>query len=264
MYAIDAGDDASPVILHVPHSSRTIPSDLLPTYHLTPEGLEAELDAMTDAYTADLALAAQAAAQPTPWVVRNTLSRLVMDPERFPDDREEMEQAGMGVFYTHTSTGAPLRHPITGAQRDEALMSLYWPYATALADLVDDRLAATGQAIILDIHSYPRQALPYELHQEQPRPPICLGSDPFHTPTWLQAAAHAAFGVDTEQPGPFTGTYVPLRHYQTCATVTSLMIETRRDTYLTASGGLDRDGTARWVNCLSQLLHAISRSPARV
>ena len=71
--------------------------------------------------------------------------------------------------------------------------------------------------MIIDVHSYPTEPLPYELHGDGPRPPVCLGTDPFHTPAGLLAAAEDAFagfggtGVDS----PFAGAYVPLKYYGT-------------------------------------------------
>ena len=40
------------------------------------------------------------------------ISRLVLDPERFLDDDQEiMAERGMGVIYTQTSSGQRLRYP---------------------------------------------------------------------------------------------------------------------------------------------------------
>lgn len=50
--------------------------------------LEAELDAITDADTDRLAYDSAGRAGRRPWVFRNLDSRLLVDPERFPDERE--------------------------------------------------------------------------------------------------------------------------------------------------------------------------------
>jgi predicted N-formylglutamate amidohydrolase len=85
--------------------------------------------------------------------------------------------------------------------------------------------------VLLDVHSYSHEPLPYELHADGPRPAICLGTDAFHTPPWLLDAAREAFSplgtVGTDSP--FAGTYVPLSRYGTDARVASLMLEIRRD-----------------------------------
>src|SRR5690606_16140281 len=98
----------------------------------------------------------------------------------------------MGAVYLATSDGQALRRP-DPEHRDELLDAFFHPYARALADLVDARLAATGRAVLLDVHSYPADPLPYELHADRPRPQVCLGTDPVHTPAWLLDAAQHAF-----------------------------------------------------------------------
>ena len=65
-----------------------------------------------------------------------------------------MNRVGMGAVYTRTSTGARLRAD-DATHRARLIATYFEPYSRALADLVDDRLAATGRAVILDLHSFP-------------------------------------------------------------------------------------------------------------
>jgi N-formylglutamate amidohydrolase len=229
-FQIQRGDADSPVILHVPHSSRRVPAAARQRLLLDDPALETELDRMTDAHTDVIADRAAAAAASTPWLFMNLASRLVVDPERFPDEREEMHAVGMGAVYTRTSHGEPLRED-DPAHVEELLAAHYRPYAQAMTDLVDARLAATGRAVILDVHSYPRRALPYELHGDGARPAVCLGTDAAHSPAELVAAAREAFAAcgDVALDSPFSGCYVPLAHYRRHAGVTALMVELRRD-----------------------------------
>jgi N-formylglutamate amidohydrolase len=234
-FEILPGAADSPVILHVPHASRHVPSAVRRRLLLDDAELEAELDRMTDADTDVVAMRAAAAAAQTPWLFVNRASRLVVDPERFPDEREEMVAVGMGAVYTRTSHGEPLRHN-DPAHVEELLATYYRPYAKAMTDLVEDRLVATGRALILDVHSYPTVALPYELHGEGPRPAVCLGTDAAHTPPDLIDRARQAFAGcgDVALDSPFSGCYVPLAHYRRHAAVTALMLELRRDIVATA------------------------------
>lgn len=243
------GDSASPVILHVPHSSRQIVES-----GLFPEIVDEELDQLTDAYTDLIAEGAAGLAVLRPWIFVNRLSRLVVDPERFVED--EMLAVGMGPVYTHGHAGRRLR--ADDPARDAVLLeTIFQPYAEAMTTLVGRRLAATGQALVLDVHSYPTARLPYELHGAGPRPPVCLGTDPFHTPEPLVAAARAAFG-DTGLDSPFAGCYVPLRHYRREPAVQALMIEIRRDQYMTEPGGPPIDGLDRITRALAALVDAVS------
>ena len=236
-FRILGGDPASAVVLHVPHSATAIPAHVRRGIVLDDDVLAAELRAMTDAATDRIAAHAAERARRAPWSFVNLLSRLVIDPERFTDpDLEEMEEIGMGAVYTATSALGRLREP-DAAARDELLAHYFHPYADALADLVDDRLAAHGRAVVLDVHSYPRDVLPYERHPHDRRPQVCLGFDDAHTPDALRAAAVKAFGAwELGVDEPFSGTYVPSRHYRTDPRVSSLMVEIRRDQYLDAHG----------------------------
>jgi len=252
------GADDSPVILHVPHSAREVPAEARAGIVLDEDALERELDHITDAHTAELAEAAARAAEVTPWRFVNRLSRLVVDPERFPDEREEMLSVGMGAVYTRTTHRATLRAEDTDPR---PLIDRYFrPYAQAMTDAVAARLAAVGRAVIIDVHSYPTEPLPYELHGEGPRPPVCLGTDSFHTPPELTAAARKAFAPvgETGLDSPFAGTYVPLEFHRKDARVAALMVEIRRDTYMTEPGGPAGPGLDRLASALAALVTAVS------
>jgi len=237
---VSPGAPGSPVVLHVPHASRALPAEVRRELLLDDRALAGELDRMTDVDTELIAARAADAADTRPWTLVNRYSRLVVDPERFPDEREELRAVGMGAVYTRTSSGARLR--ADDPERDEALLAAFFhPYARAVADLVDDRLAATGRAVILDVHSYPTRRLPYERHHG-PRPAVCLGTDRFHTPPGLVEAARAAFaGIgDVALDTPFAGCYIPLRHHRREPAVTGLMVEIRRDVYAGRPEVVDR------------------------
>ena len=190
---------------------------------------------MTDAYTDELfAGGLELGAE----VFVNRVSRLVMDPERLPDDAEEsMAAKGMGAVYVGTSDGRPLRGP--QHDRERVMRELYWPYARALEMRVSALVARFGRALVVDAHSYPRAALPYE-EPSRERPELCLGFEPFHDPTSLRceiAAISREAGRSTAINTPFAGSYVPLVHFGRDARVRSLMIELRRDTYMDEASG---------------------------
>ncbi|MFE9479995.1 N-formylglutamate amidohydrolase [Streptomyces spororaveus] len=257
-FRILPGAGTSPVILHVPHSSRVIPESVRGGILLDDRELERELDHITDSHTADIAAAASAAAAVTPWRFVNGLSRLVVDPERFPDEREEMLAVGMGAVYTRTTHRERLR--ADGFDGRPLVDRYFHPYADAMARAVGDRLETVGRAVIIDVHSYPSEPLPYELHGAGPRPPICLGTDPFHTPPGLLAAAEKAFAGfgGTGLDSPFAGTYVPLDHYGRDRRVGALMIEIRRDVYMSEPGGPAGSGLVALAAALAELVDDVS------
>ncbi|WP_218030070.1 N-formylglutamate amidohydrolase [Pseudonocardia hydrocarbonoxydans] len=222
------GDERSPVVLHVPHAGTHVPTWTRPHLLLDDAALAAEVAALTDHRTDRTALDAAARARVRPWVAVNPVSRFVVDVERFPDEREEMAAAGMGAVYTHGTRGQRIRADDPG-HRDALLAAFYTPWARRMEKVVAHRIAATGRCVLLDVHSYPPDPLPYELHADGPRPQVCLGTDPAHTPGWLLDAARDAFGAGVALDTPFSGAYVPLSRYGVDARVAALMIEIRRD-----------------------------------
>ena len=232
------GSPDSSVLLHVPHSSRVIPAWVRERILLSDTELETEIDRMRDSYTDVIADRAAAVAGVRPHMFVNELARQVIDPERFPDKREQMAKIGHGAVYLNTSQLTPLRadDPHHVAELHDRY---FHPYARRMTEEVQAILDARGQVTVLDIHSFPREALPYE-QSGGPRPSICLGVDSFHTPPELVDAAREAFSdFDVEINTPFAGTYVPLEFYERDRQVRGLMIEIRRDIPATDRGLTD-------------------------
>jgi N-formylglutamate deformylase len=228
-FEIIPGGPNSHLIIHVPHSSRFIPPEIRTEILLSDPELEAELDSMTDSLTAELVLHATANIANPPTLFINRSSRFVIDPERFPDEREVMNKVGMGAVYLKSSTGAQLRR--ADFDSSQLITDYFDPYAKAFTDLVESKLREFGQVTIIDFHSYRVEQYINAINHGQQRPPVCIGTDEFHTPPELSqlASAHfSAFGpVVFNQP--YAGTYVPLKFYGTEPRVRSIMLENRAD-----------------------------------
>ena len=243
----------------MPHDSVLVPGEVRRQILLSDEQLELELLRMTDRHT----FALFAADLPDPQVVRAPVSRLVVDVERFEDDAHEpMADRGMGVIYTATHDRRSLRPSPSRAEREALLERWYRPHHRALTDAVDQALGRYDKAFVVDVHSYPSVALPYEVDPTALRPQICIGTDPFHTPADLvlkfqQGLKQAGFEVAIDTP--FAGALVPLKHYGQERRVTALMIELRRDLYMNeASGKLEGDGRAKASTIRGALVRAYS------
>ena len=232
LWQILPGDPESNLIIHVPHGGLVIPQSEVPTFKLAGDELKAEAMLMADLGTEILASKVYGSSAIKPWVFINRLSRLVVDPERFTDDREEMNAVGMGFAYTRTSDQRELR-VVSEADSQRLLHTYFEPYSTAIQELVGRMLHDRGSVTIIDLHSYVVEALPYELNKTDKRPGLCIGTDDFHTGTGLITAARTAFESLTSVAlnEPFRGTYVPLEFYGDDSRVESLMLEIRKDTY---------------------------------
>jgi N-formylglutamate amidohydrolase len=162
-----------------------------------------------------------------------------------------MESVGMGVVYTHTTDGDPLR-AISEIDRLTLIDTYYHPHHNKLTRMVDSCLEQHDQCLIIDCHSFPAQPLPYELDRN--RPDICIGTDTYHTSAELKDYLSAAFktlGYDVATDSPFSGSIVPLKHYQLDRRVSSVMIEVNRSLYADPLG---------FARVQSDLSHAISQA----
>lgn len=213
------------VIWHIPHASTAIPPAIRGQFLLADDELQAEAELVADTGADDLYLRVGDNAVVFPW------SRLVVDPERLCGDAEPMEAHGLGMIYSRTHDGRPLRRELLPAE-EQALLNLYQDHHAQLVDRVDASLEQHGRCLILDGHSYPADPLPFE-DSTLDRPPVCLGTDPIHTASWLVQAFVDAFhahcigtGINT----PYAGTLAP-EQFQGDTRVMSLMIETRKVCY---------------------------------
>lgn len=223
------------IIFHVPHSSTLIPDEYRGDFCLSDKDLETEIRIMTDWHTADLFGSAIAKLGQA---VEFPVSRLLVDPERFSEDaHESMTSVGMGVIYTKTAHGLPLRinGAAEGSRRESLLQRYYFPHHQSLFEATQGELGRSQKVLIIDCHSFPSIPLPYEPVQDKSRPDICIGTDEFHSPQWLTTGLSEGFfnlGYSVLVDTPFGGTITPSEFYKSEKRVYSAMIEINRSLYM--------------------------------
>lgn len=234
LVSIDRNVTSSPVLVLAPHGGRVVPVEHRGAVLLSREALDHEHDLMVDHHT-DL-LARLIGDQSGATSVINLLSRFIVDVERFPDDREEMNKVGMGVLYTHGSHQQLVRDD---SQIDRtSLMEFFDEYSHAFTELVNEIIEHHGSCLILDLHSFPSSPLPYELHQEESRPELCLRLEAPHAPVaFLNRLRQELSSWEMTDNEPFHGAYVPLKFFGANPRVQSVMLEIRRDIYLDEAAG---------------------------
>jgi N-formylglutamate amidohydrolase len=261
MVATSTPEPAAAVV-HIPHASLAVPSDVAVDLLLTPKGLEQELLVMTDRYTDELFAVPTSLAT----TVAFPVSRLVVDPERFTDDeREPMARKGMGVVYTRTADGSQLRRPPSAEQRQHLLARFYEPHHAALTAAVETALAMHDVCLLIDGHSFPTRPLPYEDDQDPDRPDICVGTDASHTPGCLRDIAVRVFenvGWRVAVDRPFAGALVPMRFYRQDVRVSAVMIEVRRGLYMDERSGARLPGFEEIRERISTALRTITEIAA--
>ena len=221
------------VVLHVPHDSTEIPEFTLTQFVLNEAELRTEVLRMTDHHT--LALFASQVSNEA--VVRASVSRLVVDVERFVEDKQEpMHERGMGVIYMATSDIKPLRRSISPEEREALRQSYYQPHHKELETVVKTILEIHNRCLIIDCHSFPNTALPYELADPNvSRPEICIGTDNYHTSKKLSDSFMSKFkdaGWIVKLDNPFSGALVPMSRYRCDSRVSAIMLEVNRRLYM--------------------------------
>ena len=243
-------------VLHIPHHSTVIPSDIRPTLLLTDVELALEILTMTDHDTADLFNLGVDARR-----IIHPVSRLVLDPERFVDDSQEvMASRGVGVIYTQTSTQKALRVVPSADVRQQLIERYYIPHHTTLTNAVDESLVEHGFCLLIDCPSFPAHPLWFDLDQSPARPQICIGTDEFHTPQGLlEFVGHQfqAQGFSVKVNQPYSGTIVPSKHYRVTGSVWSLMIEINRAVYMDEQSGQQLTGFSHFANQLQTILRDV-------
>ena len=222
------------MILHIPHSSIIIPEDLRDQIVLSDRDLYAELNLMTDRFTDELFTLPEAT------ILRFPISRLLVDVERFPDDKNEpMSKVGMGMIYTRTAYGRNLKRQLK-PQEMTSLVSFYEAHRQALFNEVNSELSKYSIALIVDCHSFPSRPLPCDNDQSIPRPDFCIGTDLFHTPKELAqmtAMNIEKMGYTVRINQPYEGTMVPMEFYEIDRRVISIMVEINRRLYMDETTG---------------------------
>jgi N-formylglutamate deformylase len=215
------------LILHIPHSSTNIP--LKDGYIVPDEILQSEILKLTDWHTEDLFHSEEDEMIIAPF------SRIFCDPERFPDDEQEvMAQFGMGVLYEKTDSGDIMRI-INPGLRKKILEEYYWKHHQRLNNALNIQLEQYRKVVILDCHSYPEIPIERSLVKTTFRPDFNIGTDAYHTPQELIDISVDFFNQKGYSLGidlPYTGSIVPLEHYQKNNNVQSIMLEINRKLYL--------------------------------
>lgn len=93
-----------------------------------------------------------------------------------------------------------------------------------------------------------------------PRPAICLGTDPYHTSTWIIDTLSGAFrsqGLEVAVDRPYAGCIVPLDFWHLEQHVLSIMVEVRRDLYMDEASGEVAEGFGHIEAAISHAINAL-------
>lgn len=231
------------VIFASPHSGRDYPQAFLDRSQLDPHELRSSEDAFIDR------LFAAAPAHGAPLILA-CAPRAFVDLNRAP---EELDPAlidgvrraahnpriasGLGVIPRVVAGGRAIYRGKLTLEEAEARIAGHWrPYHAALQGLIDDSHARFGEAILIDCHSMPNEALEQVSTPGQPRPDVVLG-DRFGAAAAASVverieAAFAAAGLRVARNMPFAGAYVTQHYGRPSRRQHAVQIEINRALYM--------------------------------
>ncbi|MFM2390493.1 MAG: hypothetical protein RLZZ437_2048 [Pseudomonadota bacterium] len=209
----------TPVIFSSPHSGRSYPAAFLE---------QSLLDAQTirsseDAYVDQLFSAAPGFGAP---LIHATLPRAYLDLNRAPDELDPAliegihrpahnprVSSGLGVIPRVVANGRAIyRGKLPVAEAERRIARIWHPYHNALRRLIDENQARFGQAILIDCHSMPHEAIDAHSRPGTLRPDVVLG-DRFGAAAGREVierveAAFANAGLRVARNSPFAGAYI--------------------------------------------------------
>lgn len=226
------------LIVASPHSGRQYPDWFVEASSLDSQALRMSEDAFVDRLIASACYAGAA-------VLTANVPRCVVDLNRSRDDLDPdaiqdvgmaptaRAKAGLGVIPRIVAKGRPIFYdPIPRHEAELRLDRLWQPYHDALDGLVHEALARFGQAVLIDVHSMPHEAI----RHLRPAPEIVLGDLwGASADDWLRAAVLdqlKAGGYRISMNIPFAGAYILARHGRPLTGRHAIQIEIDRSLYM--------------------------------
>lgn len=253
-----------PVIVHVPHASTHFPKNVLEegVKLNTKNDLKKGAEIIADKHMHTVARRIFNDSGLKPYWFESRISRMFMDPERFNNHDEPMNDAGMGIVYTKNHDGDNIYStPPTVEQCAQRVRKFYDTYSEAFSNAVDHILHHYGKCLIIDAHSYASTALPYEMHTNETRTPLVLGYDDDHSRGVRSSLMELEQKFYVSSNTVFKGSYVPLKHLNKSPAVSSVMFELRKDVYMNENSGLLlNNGNSELLNAINEDMISLAKS----
>ena len=211
--------DKSCVVFASPHSGSTYPSDMMRQTVLSDQLVRSSEDAFVDRLfecAPDFGARFIKAAMPRAYVDLNR-SPDELDPALIEGVRRQGHNprvaSGLGVIPRVVANGRAIyRGKLRMSEAKERLDRYWHPYHNHLQTLLDDAIRHHGQAVLIDCHSMPHEAVESVARAGVPRPDIVLG-DRFGAAASGDVvdrveAAFVAQGFRVARNAPFAGAYI--------------------------------------------------------
>lgn len=233
----------SAVVFASPHSGRAYSPAFLEQTVLSAAMIRSSEDAFVDQLFAD------APRFGAPLILAD-VPRAFLDLNRAPDELDPAVIAGaargghnpriasgLGVIPRVVAGGRPIYHgKLTLAEAEDRIRDYWHPYHRALRQVIDDTQTRFGEAVLVDCHSMPHEAIDGHCRPGQPRPEVVLG-DRFGTSadravTERVEAAFASAGLRVARNTPFAGAFITQSYGRPSARRHVIQVEIDRSLYM--------------------------------
>jgi N-formylglutamate amidohydrolase len=232
-----------PVIFASPHSGRDYPQGFLAQAVLDRHTIRSSEDAFVDQLfdmAPGMGAPLLAARAPRAYIDLNRAAD-ELDPGviegivRAPHNPRI--SSGLGVIPRVVAGGRAIYRGRLPLAEAEARIRRFWhPYHAALAALVEETRVAFGEAVLIDCHSMPHEAIEAHTRPGQPRPEVVLG-DRYGATAGRGVmerveAAFAGAGLRVGRNAPFAGAYVAQAYGRPSRGVHVVQVEIDRALYM--------------------------------
>lgn len=263
----DARDTS--VVFASPHSGRAYPPAFVRASVLDGHSLRSSEDAFVDQLFSDAprhGAPLLLAGAPRAYVDLNR-SATELDPALIDGVRKLAHNpriaAGLGVVPRVVAGGRAIYRGKIPLAVAEARIAAYWaPYHAQLRQLLDQSLAQFGQAILIDCHSMPREALDGIAHVGMQRPDVVLG-DRFGASAGAEVvdiveSALVSAGLRVARNAPFAGAYIAQAYGRPARGQHVVQIEIDRSLYMDEASIRPNAGFAQLQSILAQVVAEIA------
>ncbi len=234
---------SGPMIFASPHSGREYAADFLAQAVLDRQAIRSSEDAFVDdlfGMAPEMGAPLLAARAPRAFIDLNRAAD-ELDPgviegiARAPHNPRI--SSGLGVIPRVVAGGRSIyRGKLSLSEVDARLKRFWHPYHKALAGLVEEVRAECGQAVLIDCHSMPHEAIEAHTRPGQPRPEVVLG-DRYGATAGREVmerveAAFAGAGLRVGRNAPFAGAYVAQAYGRPSRGVHVVQVEIDRALYM--------------------------------
>jgi len=263
-------DRSTSVVFSSPHSGRDYPADFLARSVLDTRAIRSSEDAFVDRLFSAAPLFGApllAAHAPRAFIDLNRAAD-EMDPavvEGVPRPAHNPRvNSGLGVIPRVVANGRAIyRGRIPKAEAEDRIARHWRPYHARLGALIEESLGLYGEAILIDCHSMPHEAIESVSMARAGRPEVVLG-DRFGAAAapWVVDPVEQAFrdaGFRVARNAPFAGAYITQAYGRPSRGVHAIQVEIDRALYLDEAGMRPGPGFETLKAALTGVIAQIAR-----